>query len=252
MLPTFLIIGAARSGTSTLYRYMQTHPEIYLRPSKRPEPHFFFKDSEYRKGLQYYEETWFPEDGPWKAVGEASTSYLFGENVPERIARDLPAVKLIAILRNPVERAFSNYWHTVKSGLETLDFTGAVDREAERTAALAGTPLAETKPYSYVGRGFYFAQLTRLFEHVDRSRVAIHTFDDLCGRPRDTLQALYRFLGVAPDRLPDRMNLVENRSVPDGTTLDAGVRRRLIDIYRDDVRALGQLLGRDFSGWLKE
>jgi hypothetical protein len=251
MLPDFLIIGAARYGTSTLYSYMQSHPEIYLRPNKRPEPHFFFKESEYAKGIRYYEDTWFPAERKWRAVGEASTSYLFGPNVPSRIALHLPDVRLIAVLRNPIDRAFSNYWHSVKSGLETLDFASAVEREAERSRAIDGTAMSEVKPYSYVARGFYYAQISNFLSVIDRRQLAILTFDDLCRNPADVLQNVYRFLGVDPGILPSRLDLIENRSVPDGTQLDAGMRRRLAEIYADDVARLGKFLGRDLSTWLQ-
>jgi hypothetical protein len=251
MLPNFLIIGAARSGTSTLYTYMQSHPDIYLRPEKRPEPHFFFKDSEYAKGMRYYETTWFPIETKCHAVGEASTSYIFGPKVPERIARDLPDARLIAVLRNPIERAHSNYWHSVKSGLETLDFASAVEREDQRTQALNDTALAELKPFSYLARGFYHAQISKFLTVIPHGRLAIHIFDDLCRDPRGQLEEIYRFIGVDPGILPARLDLKENRSVPDGARLDAAMRRRLANIYADDVTRLGELLGRDLSGWLR-
>lgn len=251
MLPNFLIVGAARSGTSTLYTYMQSHPDIYLRAQKRPEPHFFFKDSEYAKGIRYYESTWFPAKTEHRAIGEASTSYIFGSKVPERIARDLPDARLIAVLRNPIDRAYSNYWHTVKSGLETLDFASAVKQEDERTRAIEGTALAEVKPFSYVARGFYYAQISNFLSVISRERLAIHMYDDLCDHPRTTLGDIYRFLNVDPSILPARLDLVENRSVPSGERLDPSLRRRLAEIYADDVGRLGKLIGRDLSGWLQ-
>ena len=251
MLPDFLIIGAARCGTSTLYRYMQSHPEVHLRPNKRPEPHFFFKDSEYAKGILYYEKTWFPEESRWHAVGEASTSYLFGPRVPARIARHLPEVRLIAVLRNPIDRAFSNYWHSIKSGLETLDFAAAVDQEAERTRAIEGTPLGDVKPFSYVERGFYHLQISNFLAYFDRSQLAILTFDDLCREPARVLAHVYRFLGVDPHILPPRLDLVENRSVPEEARIDPGLRRRLADVYAEDVKQLSMLLGRDLNSWLE-
>jgi hypothetical protein len=250
VLPNFLIIGAARSGTSTLYAYLRSHPDIYLRESKRPEPHFFFKPSEYAKGLGYYEEKWFPREGKWRAVGEASTSYLCGPDVPALIARDLPGVHLIAILRNPIDRAYSNYWHGVRSGIETLDFGTAVDQEAERTQAIEGTPLGELKPYSYIARGFYFAQLSNYLRFFDRDRLTILTFEQLREAPRALLDGLYRQLGVDPGHLPPRLDLVENRSAPEGAKMDPSLRRRLADIYAEDVGRLGKLLDQDLTTWL--
>ena len=111
MLPNFLIIGAARAGTTTIYNHLKDHPDVYLPAQKRPEPHFFLKESEYARGISYYEERFFSARRDERAVGEASTSYLFGQQVPKRIRAALPGVKLICVLRNPVERAFSSPDH---------------------------------------------------------------------------------------------------------------------------------------------
>lgn len=251
MLPNFLIIGAARSGTSTLYKYMQSHPDIYLRPQKRPEPHFFFKESEYAKGIGYYEKTWFADASDRRAVGEASTSYLFGPEVPRRIARHLPDARLIAVLRNPIDRAFSNYWHSVKSGIETLDFESAIEQENERTSAADKTALGELKPYAYMARGFYHAQISRYLSFMDRDELAIVIFDDLRDDTENVLRTLYRFLGVDPGVLPDRLDLTENRSVPDSAIISKRMRRHLAQVFSDDVRRLGELLGRDLGHWLR-
>src|SRR5436305_13662497 len=105
MLPNFLIIGAARSGTTTLYTHLKRHPDIYLPPRKRPEPHFFYKSAEYERGIGYYEERYFSACRNESAIGEASTSYVFGPTVPGRIRAALPDIKAICLLRNPVERA---------------------------------------------------------------------------------------------------------------------------------------------------
>jgi hypothetical protein len=230
---------------------MLSHPEIYLRPNKRPEPHFFFKSTEYAKGIRYYEETWFPVEGQWHAIGEASTSYLFGSDVPARIARHLPDARLIAVLRNPIDRAFSNYWHSVRSGVETLDFASAIEREDERAQTIEGTPLEEVKPYSYVARGFYHAQIANFLEVIDRSRLVILTFEELCETPASLLKKVYRFLEVDPDIMPPRLDLAENRSVPEGIKMDETLRVRLAKIYAEDISRLGTLLGRDFSVWLQ-
>jgi hypothetical protein len=249
MLPNFLIVGAARSGTSTLYRYLQSHRQIYLRANKRPEPHFFFKESEYLKGLRYYEETWFPRESSCQAVGEASTSYLFGPEVPARIAAALPKVRLIALLRNPIDRAFSSYWHSVRSGVETLDFAAAIERETERTEAIEGTALAELKPYSYVARGFYYAQISNYLRFVEREQLMLATFDELREQPARLLRGVYRHLGVA-EELPSQLDVIENRSMPDGKVMDPSLRQRLIQVYADDVVRLGKFLDRDLTAWL--
>jgi hypothetical protein len=250
LLPNFLIIGAARSGTSSLYSYLQEHPDVYLPRTKRPEPHFFFKASEYARGIDDYEARYFSEWSGEKAVGEASTSYLFGPETPARIAAHLGDVRLIAMLRNPIERAHSSYWHTVRSGLETLDFDEAVLREDERTAALEGSDLAEIKPYSYLARGLYFQQLSRWYEVFEEKQLHVVLFDDFVSDTRSVLRGILSFLGVDAGRVPEDLGRIENRSTPDEAMISDGTLRHMRSYFAEDVRALERLLSRDLSGWL--
>ena len=251
MLPNFLIIGAARSGTTTLYSHLQGHPDVYLPAKKRPEPHFFLKNSEFVRGLSYYDERYFSHWAGQRAIGEASTSYIFGPEVPKRVRACLPAVRLIAMLRNPIERAFSNYWHTVKGGLETLCFAEAVALESTRKSELAGTALGEISPFAYIERGFYASQLRRWFEEFDREQIKIVIFDDFIASPAATLAEVARFLDIAPERLPNRGVEAENKSVPAEMTIPSELRRTLINTFRDDVTALSDLLGRNLAHWLE-
>ena len=107
--PNFLIIGAARSGTTTLYNCLKKHPLIYLPKNKRPEPHFFLKNKEFKKGYEYYIGKYFFNSSLNQIKGEASTSYLFQKYVPSRIYKYIPNCKFIIMLRNPVERAYSHW-----------------------------------------------------------------------------------------------------------------------------------------------
>lgn len=251
MLPNFLIIGAARSGTTTLYSHLQRHPDIYLPANKRPEPHFFFRSTEYEQGLAYYEQRYFSAWQGQAAVGEASTSYLFGPQVPSRIRAGLPDVKLICMLRNPIERAFSSYWHTVKSGIETKSFEEAIAQEAERKSELEGTQLGEIAPFAYAERGFYHRQLVRWFSEFSREQLKIVIFDDFVAAPNLVLDNILTFLEVSPEGLIRRDVEVENKSVPDEAIIPPCTWRALADVYKDDVRELGILLQRDLSHWLQ-
>lgn len=250
MLPNFLIIGAARSGTTSLYSALQQHRDIYLPRSKRPEPHFFLKEDEFKKGLSYYEQRYFSEWSGQRAAGEASTSYLYGPRVPARVAASLPDVRLICILRNPVERAYSGYWHSVKSGLEQLSFDEAIAHEPERKAEIAGTPLGEIAPFAYVERGMYFEQLQRWLERFDRSRMLVLLFDDLTADPAAALNDVARFLDVDAGAFATSGFGKENTSVPAGEILTPAMYRSLADRFRNDVHALERLLDRDLSTWL--
>lgn len=251
LLPNFLIIGAARSGTTALYSHLQGHPDIYLPANKRPEPHFFYKSAEYARGLSYYEERYFSAWSGQKAIGEASTSYLFGPDVPLRIRADLPNVKLICVLRNPIERAFSSYWHTVNSGLETIPFEEAIACEADRQEQLVSTPLGELAPFAYAGRGFYCRQLTHWLTQFDREQMKVVIFDDFVSTPQDTLVDIVKFLGVSPADLANRAFAVENKSVPIDAEISPKARKMLSDMFHEDVAGLGSLLGRDLTHWLK-
>lgn len=251
MLPNFLIIGAARSGTTTLYSHLQRHPDVYLPASKRPEPHFFLKSAEYARGLSYYEDRYFSSTGARAAVGEASTSYLFGSEVPKRIRNCVPNVKLVTMLRNPIERAFSSYWHTVKSGLEPLSFGEAIAQEPAREAKLAGSEMGEIAPYAYLARGFYHLQLVRWLAEFERDQLMIGIFDDLVSAPRQVLNDVATFIGVEPAKLPDREVTVENKSVPEEARMSRSMWHDLADALRDDVQELSALLERDLSYWLR-
>ena len=251
MLPNFLIIGAARAGTTTIYNHLRDHPDVYLPAQKRPEPHFFLKQSEYARGITYYEQRFFSASRNERAVGEASTSYVFGERVPGRIRQALPDVRLICVLRNPVERAFSGYWHTVKNGLETLSFEEAVAQETARKVELAGTAMGEVAPFAYVERGLYHQQLSRWFAEFPRSRMKIVIFDDFVDDPNKGLREIAAFIGVDPDNLPERPVEMENKSVPELAQMLPETRERLIDAFRPDLVNLGRMLERDFSAWLR-
>ena len=156
-----MIIGAARCGTTNFASYLRVQPNVFL-ASKRPEPHYFLKDWEYEKGLAYYSDKYFASVGDEAAVGEASASYICHAKVAERIDKDLPGCRLIAMLRNPITRAYSGYWHTVRNGFESLPFLEALQAEPKR-AAEATDPVAQTiRTFAYIERGQYARQLPRV------------------------------------------------------------------------------------------
>ncbi len=249
ILPNFLIIGAARSGTTTLYKILAEHSQVYLPAEKRPEPHFFMRDLEYAKGLSYYSERYFSKVKQEEAIGEASTSYIFSATAAARIARDLPRIKLILMLRHPVERAFSNYWHTVKSGLETLSFEQAVARENERCFSIKDSSMRENQPFAYLGRSLYFKQLSHYLEYFAMKQFHIILFDDLTREPATVLGDVCRFLDVNPQLLSTGLDRIENASTPHDATLAPKMRTQLLDFFAHDVAQLESLLKRDLSNW---
>ena len=131
--PNFIIAGSGESGTSWLMASLQQHPEVYIQQQMRPEPHYYYKSQEYNKGFSYYLERYFrnvPDTAV--AIGERSSSYIFGTSVFERMKADLPDIKLIVMLRDPIGRAYSNWRFTVQSGLETESFEQAIKLEDKR------------------------------------------------------------------------------------------------------------------------
>ena len=254
ILPNFLIVGAARGGTTNFAAYLRGHPEVFM-PPKRPEPHFFLKDPEYSKGLAYYSEKYFATAGAVHAVGEASTSYVCHRFVAERIARDLPGVRLFVMLRNPIPRALSSYWHTVRNGLEPLSFPDALKAESVRAAAAehAADPLLKViRPFAYVERGMYARQLRSYLDFFPRERLSVILFEEFVADPIGVTRAACAFLGLDPSEFtpPPAARDELNQSTPAGESMDDDTFEFLRSAYRDDVRDLSGLLDRDLSGWL--
>lgn len=193
--PDFFIVGAAKAGTTSLYRYLDQHPEVYMSPLK--EPNWFSRvyapgrvssvtsESEY---LGLFEG----RDGE-PVAGEASPSYLWDEKAPGRIKQAVPGARIVAILRNPVERALSDYAQAVRWEGETLPLLDAL-KQGYR---------AEPKVYGvtrlYVDLGFYARQVERYLDAFGKERVRIFLYEDLEKDPRGLLGSVLEFLGVDPE-----------------------------------------------------
>jgi hypothetical protein len=213
-LPEFLVIGAQRSGTTSLYRYLARHPAV--------APVLFGKgvhyfDMNFGRGLEWY-RSHFPTSayrayrklrtGLEPVTGEGSPYYLFHPLVPERVAETLPSVRVIALLRDPVERAYSHYKHELDRGFEDLSFEDALGAEAERLtgqeAAIRADPRSisyEHLHHAYVGRGMYLEQLQRWREHVPEDRTLILVAEDLFADPDGVYRTALEFLGLSPRSL---------------------------------------------------
>ena len=176
MLPNFIIIGAPRAGTTWLAANLREHPEIFMPPVK--ELHFF--DAEYEKGIPHYER-WFNQASGEPAVGEATPSYLYLPFVAERIAAHLPDIKLIACLRDPVERLYSRYWNAKAKYPENTDLT--FEQKLEK------------KPL-FIHEGLYADHLERYFRLFPRENILITFYEDLKDNPGGYLRNIYRYLSV--------------------------------------------------------
>ena len=164
----------------------------------QPECNFFFKSAEYAKGLEYYSKRWFSDVPDVKAVGERSSLLLSGAWVPQRLVRDLPGVRLIFLLRNPVDRAYANYRFTALAGFEDLPFEEALAREPQRIAAARaqGGPWSELQPHAYFTKGLYYEQLRAYQRHFPKEQMLVVRSDWLLKDQDAALGAVYSFLGV--------------------------------------------------------
>ncbi|MDJ1172835.1 sulfotransferase family protein [Roseofilum capinflatum] len=301
-MPNFLLIGAAKAGTTSLYYYLKQHPEIYVPSGYSKEPDFFalegepleypgpegtFKMNDRVTDLDTYRSLFDPVTTQ-KAIGEASTVYIYSEKAPERIQHYIPDVKLIAILRDPVERAFSHYLYWASQGFEphtNFDFNQAI--QAEETRISQGW----SHNWHYIRRGFYYTQLNRYFDRFDASQIRIYLYEDLIKDKLAVAQNIFEFLGVDRTFTPNFTKTHNKTEVPKNRTvntllnrpnpikavlkplLPTGLRKRiatnlkqrnqgkpklpdqtrkqLINIYRQDILQLQDLINRDLSNWLE-
>jgi hypothetical protein len=236
--PDFIIIGTQRGGTTSLYEYLTAHPDVGA--AYRKEVHFF--DRHFGKGIDWY-RAHFPLAGEFSVVGEASPYYLFHPSVPERLHEVIPAVKLIALLRNPVDRALSQYHMKVSRGLESLTFEDAIQRESERLSASDNPMGAAWRHHSYLARGRYAEQLLRWLRVFPRVQLLILKSEDLFAEPQRVLGQVQHYLGLGP-HTPAQFTLHHKATY---SAMDAATRQRLEEYFAPHNRTLYALLGCDFA-----
>ena len=269
-LPNFLIVGAMKCGTSTLRDYLRQHEDVFFAPR---EVHFFDREDNYRRGVRWYEQQFDGGRGR-RAIGEKTPAYCFVPEAPERIYHHLPRVKLIWILRDPVARAYSNYWHHWRSGNERASFETAIERGLEEERATG------QKNCEYLDKGCYAEQVRRYLEIFPRERMLFLLFEELFRNPEPALRLTFEFIGVTPDvvintqfrrntgylprsaslsryskkmfknSLPHRLIFRLNRSPRTGyPPMPTETRELLRQYYRPHNRELADLLGWDLKVW---
>ena len=187
-LPNFLICGTMKGGTTSLYHYLKDHPEIYFPRIK--EIHYF--NSNYHKGIEWYKRFFKGVTSKHKAIGEVTPAYMYFEYVPERIHEVLPDVKLIFILRDPIKRAYSHYWHSVRRGTEFLPFEEAIKIEDERISK--GRPYKGW--YSYLDRGKYIEQINRFLKYFSKDQMLILITEEVNQNLRENMIKIFKFINV--------------------------------------------------------
>lgn len=209
-LPTFLIIGAARSGTWSLYQYLGQHPQIYMSSEKEPD-YFVHGERQFdlrgpgwkqvarrvARDLESY-RTLFRGAPSNAAIGEASTSYLYDPVAPNRIQHLIPHAKLIAILRNPVDRAYSAFLYQTRLGHESVrDFAAALRAEEDRIRA------RWWYGFHYRSRGLYCRQLQRYLDRFPAEQIKVCLHEDFIANPARICQEIFQFLKVDCTFVPD-------------------------------------------------
>ncbi|MDJ0898378.1 MAG: sulfotransferase [Xenococcus sp. MO_188.B8] len=299
-MPNFLLIGAQKAGTTALSHYMKQHSQIYISPIKEPgffdfegqKPNFLGPGdrelfSHVSTDIESYRRL-FQGVSNEIAIGEATTWYLYSSRAPERIQYYIPNVKLIVILRNPVDRAYSAYLHVIRDGRELItDFAQALLEEETR--------INQNWEYlwHYKQMGFYYAQLKRYFDLFNKNQIRVYLYEDLKDNPVALMQDICRFLNVDETLItgsPPRRNV---SGIPKNKFLDyllkkqnfkwlktpfklflsskmreniivnlnnknlikpqisPAARIQLAKMYREDILKLQELIERDLSSWLE-
>jgi hypothetical protein len=300
--PTFLVIGAAKSGTTALHEFLQRHPEVCLPRTK--ETNFFAFEGrkvDFRgpgdqvtlahsplvrtvSTLQEYADA-FDVKAVHRAIGEVCPLYLYSPEAPVNIRDHAPSARLIAMLRHPVDRAYSAFQMLVEHGREPLrDFREALEREPERMAA------NWEHAWHYASMSRYSEQLRRYYDRFDRSQILVLRYDEFEKRPDDTLRSIFEFIGVdsnveidtasryntsgiprsealfqflrapvvrrvARAIMPQQARILVGGALHRLNTKRTGVpeewRKELMRLFHDDIVALQRRAGRDFSSWLE-
>jgi hypothetical protein len=262
--PNLFLLGAAKSGTTTLHRYLSEIPSVCMSWPKEP----FFFEAEYELGLDFYRRRYF---GHWSAepvIGDARHRNLYLPFVAKRIFAINPQAKLVICVRNPIERAYSHWWHWYSRQVESLDFEGAIEEDIKRIQAgwLTKTP-HEVDIYknvldstgkgiyrSYVDSGYYYQQICRYLEYFPKNQIKILLFEDLVQDPYSLIKKLETFIGANYYRqdnfLPKKENVRSQESnnfkrMP----ISPSFRTFLRDHYREHNTNLAEFLGKDLSHW---
>lgn len=189
--PNFICIGAAKAGTTTLYDVLKDHSQIYLPHIK--ETHFFDDPQYWDRGAEWYFNEYFSKVKDQPLIGEITPSYVYFPDVPERIFSTLgPDVKIILMIRNPVDRAISHYKMHHSRGNENLSFSEAAEAEKSR---LEQTYLEQSR-YSYMSRGYYSEQIENFLKYFSKEQIHVMVFEEIFQDKKESYTKVLEFLGV--------------------------------------------------------
>ena len=244
----FIIAGAQRSGTTFLYDLLDQHPDIYMAKPVQPEPKFFCDHDQYKLGKEYYLDKYFNVAKEYSAYGEKSTSYMAVSGTAKNIHEMFPECKLIFLLRNPIERAVSNYWYSVDNGLETCSFEYAIMNESNRIKEQP-MPGFLNHPFAYLTRGRYIVYINEYLRYFSRDKTLFLKTDDLLSDTIDQIKKIYTFLDVDPRYVPTMSGERVNANERKYNVLTPEMKNYLIQYYKQDNEQLERVLNIDLSGW---
>jgi hypothetical protein len=267
LLPDFIIIGTQRGGTTSLYYYLVEYAGVA--PAQHKEVHFF--DDHFQQGMRWYRaqfptaaQKYLTEHAGRRRflTGESSPYYLFDPRIPARVRAALPDIKLIVLLRNPVDRAYSHHWLSTHEGHETLPFEQAIRKEEERLRGEQEKMLADDhyesynhRHYAYLSRGIYADQLQNWLQVFPAEQFLILKSEDLYQNPVSITKQVLEFLGLPPSILNTTREFKQYREpMPKGyknsakpPKMDPELRKELAAYFRPHNQRLYTLLGRDFA-----
>jgi hypothetical protein len=241
----FLIAGTQKGGTSALNKYLNTHPKLCM--ARKKELHFFDDETNFTgKAVDYTPyHSFFSPQPLQRLCGESTPNYMYWYSAPRRIWEYNPAMKIIIILRNPVDRAFSNWNMEYVLKREFLSFHEAIRTETQRIQEVL--PL-QHRVYAYVDRGFYTEQIRRIWHYFPKAQTHFIKSEQLKNDPQTELDRVCNFLGVA--KMPD----IKPRTVlasPYATSMTEADRTYLKELYEFEIKDLEQILSWDCSEWLR-
>lgn len=253
-LPSFVIAGAQKSGTTTLHQMLQQHPRVFM--SRPKELHFF--DRNWDRGIDWYTSHFEARKPRHRQWGESTPTYLYDDRTRQRLIDSLPDSRVVIILRNPIDRAYSHYWHSRRKAREPVaTFEEALALENER---LATDNLGQRKRFSYVDRGHYIDQLVPLHQAFGPEGLHVMLLEDLVADRTSALVGLFAFLGLPVEpagQIQGRTaNAYRDRAAdvapsPTGyPPLSTATRTVLAEHFRPYNDRLSTWLGRDLSHWV--
>ena len=258
--PSVFLVGASKCGTSSLYTYLEQHPDICM--SKPKEPMYF--EAEFQRGKAYYFNRYFSHWKGQSIVLDARVAHLYLPYVPRRLFEYNPDARLLVLLRNPAERAVSAWWHWYSRGFESLSLPAAVAADLERIQAgyrldrpkeqelFEKTSIENRKGLfrTYVDTGYFHEQLCRYLEFFPKEQLHVMLLDDLAHDPQTSVLQALAFLGADLKPADNFLYPLINRGDPDVVKhLDAATLAALVEHYKPHNARLEQLIGRSLEHW---